>query len=210
LEEVPCRREEVERDLEELPHRREGLKTTWKCFPATGKRLKAAWKRFPAAGKRLKTAWKRFPVAGKRLNTTWKRFLVAGKRSKTIWKRFPAAGKRFNAAWKRFPTAEKKETASDQVDPGGGRRRSWRGALLKSGGSVEVRAGEIKPAPGVWAEQLAFAIFQTPTAVRAGPHHLLRGRSGPNGGFRCGSGGLTHHKCRLGLSPAHSQGFAKK
>src|SRR3954454_13906068 len=40
-------------------------------------------------------------------------------------------------------------------------------------GSVVIRAGEIKTAPGLRAEQLALPLLQTPAAVGAGAHHLV-------------------------------------
>src|SRR3954468_15110721 len=41
-------------------------------------------------------------------------------------------------------------------------------------GSVVIRAGEIKTAPGLRAEQLALPLLQTPAAIGAGAHHLGR------------------------------------
>src|SRR3954463_4165039 len=41
-------------------------------------------------------------------------------------------------------------------------------------GSVVIRAGEIKTAPGLRAEQLALPLLQTPAAIGAGAHHLVR------------------------------------
>ena len=62
---------------------------------------------------------------------------------------------------------------------GGGETRAKGGlnlslAALLSACSVIVRAGEIEPAPRLRAEELALALFETPAAVGAGPHHLVR------------------------------------